>query len=215
MTNNITVVIVNFNTPVYLQETVESFKSHYPETPVLIIDNGSEKQSADVIDFLTARFNHISSLLLDENINHGPAMHRAVEETKAPYIFYLDSDTRTDHGGFLELMAEKLEKDKKNYGIGKIRKINKRGFKDSNGFPVPLTPFMMIKKEHYESLPQFIHHGIPVIWNFKEAQRRGLKLINFPIEEYIYHKGRGTAESFGYNLGWRGKMDYILNKLGL
>ncbi len=215
MAKNITVVIVNFNTPIFLRESVKSFKYYYPETPVLIIDNGSDQESADTINSIQSEFNHVDSLYLEKNINHGPAMHRAVMETDSPYIFFLDSDTRTDYGGFLELMMEKLKSDEMNYGIGKIRKINKRGFKDSNGFPVLVTPYMMIKSKPYETLPPFIHHGIPVIQNFNEAQKRGFKLIDFPVDEYIHHKGRGTAGSFGYNLGWRGKMDYLLNKLGL
>jgi hypothetical protein len=42
----------------------------------------------------------------------------------------------------------------------------------------------------------------------------GYILKSFPIENFIDHRWRGTASRFGYGLGWRGKIDFVLNKLG-
>jgi hypothetical protein len=47
------------------------------------------------------------------------------------------------------------------------------------------------------------------------AARNRMTLVDFPVEEYIVHKGRGTAARHGYRLGWRGKLNFVMNRLGL
>jgi hypothetical protein len=108
-----------------------------------------------------------------------------------------------------------IAEEKQVYAVGEIIKVNDRGFKDEQGFDVLITPYFLVKKEYYNNLPPFIHHGQPTIHNFKKAEQEGLKLIDFPISEYIHHHWRGTASRFGYGLGLKGKLDYFLNKLGL
>lgn len=214
MKNYVTVVIIHYNTPELLSETISSFRVYYPDVPMLVIDNGSDETHVQQLELLQQTYS-TEVIYLPENIYHGPAMDYAVDKVKTPYIFFLDSDTRTEHGAFLEKMVSELDQDGNNYGIGKRKKINTRGFTDKNGFYALSTPFMMIAKKHYNSLPAFIHHGIPTVRNFKQATEMGLNLLHFPIEDYIYHKGRGTAEKFGYGLGLRGKLDFILNKMGI
>ncbi len=50
--------------------------------------------------------------------------------------------------------------------------------------------------------------------NFIAAYQKGYEIKSFPIEDFIDHKLRGTASKFGYGLGWNGKIDFVLNKLG-
>ena len=66
----------------------------------------------------------------------------------------------------------------------------------------------------YETLPPFVHHGLPVLANMRAAHARGLRVAPFPIADYVWHKGRGTAARFGYGLGWRSRLDYLLHRLG-
>jgi hypothetical protein len=67
----------------------------------------------------------------------------------------------------------------------------------------------------YRQLPPFIHHGLPVLGSCAEAESRGWRVEDFPVDQYIEHLGRGTAERFGYGLGIKSRLEYVLHRLGL
>ncbi len=213
---DITTVIVNYQTPDLLKAAVQSFKTFYADAEVLIIDNGSKDQneSKDAINDLRQQFQNIQAVFLKENIFHGPAMDIAMRSyISSDYVFFLDSDTKCKKEGFLEEMVS-LFNSEQVYGVGEIIKANKRGYKSENGYKVLLTPYMLLDVKKYLTLRPFIHHGQPTINNFINASELGYELRNFKISEYIDHLWRGTASRYGYGLGWKGKVDFILNKLG-
>lgn len=212
---DITTVIINFQTPDLLATAVSSFKKEYPYMDLLILDNGSEDNSLEVIKDLEKQFSGISVIELEQNIYHGPAMDLICKKyIKSEFVFFLDSDTETKKGGFLEKMNSMFNTEKV-YGVGEFNVVNKRGFKSNSGLTILQTPYMLLRTEIYNHLAPFIHHGQPTLFNFKSAQEEGYELKEFRISEYIDHKWRGTADKFGYGLGWRGKLDYVLNKLGI
>jgi hypothetical protein len=99
--------------------------------------------------------------------------------------------------------------------VGRIITVNKRGFPSDKGIGVLSTAYMMLRRNMYFSLPPFEHHGQPSLKNFIAAQKKEYVLKSFPIENYIEHHWRGTASRYGYGLGLKGKMDFVLNKIGL
>lgn len=212
----ITIVMVHYRTPDLLQVAVETLFDHYPNVTLWILDNGSGMESVDLLlkqyeeRYATLRIHRFS-----ENVFHGPAMDYALRKlVQTPYAFLLDSDTEVKRGGFLEEMTGQFE-DSSTYAIGSLMRVNSRGFKDDRGIEIPLTPYFMIRADRYTEYPSFIHHGQPTLAHFSEALKKGEKLLNYPIEQYIDHKWRGTASRFGYQLGWKARFDYLLNKLGL
>lgn len=217
MINNLTVVVINFQTPDLLKTAVESFRYFYPQEKILIIDNGSKDNSKDAIKLLAElNIKQTKTIFLDKNIYHGPAMDMAIKSVQDEYIFFLDSDTVTHKHGFLESMINLLSIAEKNYGIGWRNIVNKRGFITSKeGVPITRSAYMMLKRNLYFLFPPFIHHGLPVLQNFTEAHSCEYSILQYPIEEYINHIGRGSASRYGYNLGIKGKIDFALNKLGL
>jgi len=214
---NVTAVIVNYQTPLLLEDAVVSFKTFYPSVNLLIFDNGSLDNSSEVIENLQKKFpDSIQTHYESKNIFHGPALHKSISElVKSKYCFFLDSDTVTKKHGFLEKGLDILSSKNKNYALGRMIKTNERGFKDPEGIPIIVTPYLLIKTEPYAEFPPFIHHGQPVLHNFKEAQKREMNLIDFPMHDYIDHLWRGTASKYGYGLGLKGKFEYLLNKMGL
>ncbi len=216
MNDSVCTVVINFQTPDLLLTTVNSFRKFYPDSPLLIIDNGSKDDSVTVIKEIKNKSEqNTQTIFLKENIYHGPAMHLAVQKINQKYIFFLDSDTETFKGGFLEQMIATLESSDKIYGTGRFLTVNKRGFQVKKGISFPAPAYMMIKKELYNYFPPFEHHGMPVLKNFVSALKQGYNFKEFPIEDYINHLWRGTAGKFGYGLGLKAKLDYILNKFGL
>lgn len=215
---NITTVIINFQTPELLTVAVNSFKTYYPKAPLLIIDNGSRDEgvSKTMIEKLSLDHEKVKSHFLGKNIYHGPAMDLAIKElVHSELTFFLDSDTETKQSGFLEEMEALCFSDDQIYGVGEITRSNKRGYKAENGEQILLTPYMLIRNDVYRSLKPFIHHGQPTLHNFIDSKKKGYSLKNFHVSEYINHLWRGTASRFGYGLGIRGKIDYILNKMGI
>lgn len=215
---DITTVIINFQTPDLLDTAVRSFKDIYPSEKLLIIDNGSKdgKASSNLIKVLCEEYSYTKSVFLDSNIFHGPAMDLAIKKyVETKYVFFLDSDTETKNCGFLEKMLEICSSEKKIYGVGEIAKANKRGYKSETGNEILLTPYMLINTHIYKTLSPFIHHGQPTLHNFTDASDKGYELRHFKVSDYINHLWRGTADRFGYGLGFRSKLDYILNKLGI
>lgn len=209
----VSIVVVNFQTPDMLETAVRSFSRFYPEIPLLIVDNGSQDASRDVIGRLCGDLGPVAAVLLDENRYHGPAMDLALRRLESDYVFFLDSDTETRRRGFLEEMVAACEPDDV-YGAGKVVHVNRRGFAEPSGIPVLVSAYMLVDRTIYLELPPFVHHGLPALQNFRAAREAGYRLVDYPIDEYVDHFGRGTAERFGYGLGLRGRIDYLLNKLG-
>jgi len=215
----VTTVIINFQTPDLSERAVVSFRKYYPDRPLLLIDNGSRDHSVTILSRLHRESPKTITLLLNKNnLHHGPAMDQALRQLESAFVLFLDSDCAVLQGGFIEPMLEALSGKQECYVIGQRTFMNKRGFDVSGG--ADSTPYirpicMLVKRELYLSLPPFERHGTPCLANMRAARERGLELLHFSIEEFIDHKGRGTAGRFGYNLGWKGKWNYLLNRFGL
>jgi GT2 family glycosyltransferase len=211
-------VIINYKTLDMTNRAVVSFRKYYPSVPLLLIDNGSNDESADALRSFSRRNPEAIHLIENKrNLHHGPAMDQAIRHMQSPFVFIMDSDCEVYNGGFLETMSAMMAGESAAYAIGKRVFMNKRGYDVSEERAV--TPyirpmFMLIDRDRYFSLPPFQHHGTPCLANMTAAHRRGFKLIDFPVEEYVRHDGRGTAGKYGYGLGWRGKLNHLFNKIG-
>ncbi|MFT4603694.1 MAG: GT2 family glycosyltransferase [Rhodothermales bacterium] len=206
--------IIHYQTPDLLQQAVESFRRHEASAPLLVLDNGSNDGSAQLVASLPDRFDGLSVKMMQENCFHGPAMDLVLKEAREDCVFFLDSDTITHKGGFLEPMAAQAAAPDQ-WACGQVTRADSRGFASDVGTPVPVSAFMMINRALYCGLPPFIHHGLPVLQASQAARARGLTVADFPVEQYVEHLGRGTAERFGYGLGWRSRLNYLMHRLGI
>lgn len=212
----ITVAFVHYKTPDLLERAVRSFKSFYPEVPTVIFDNGSGKSSSDLIHRLTQEYApSLQARFSEVNLYHGPAMNRLMKLITTEFVFFLDTDTVTRRGGFLEGMCEIFDRSDRIYGVGPVLTVSKRGFRASQGIRVVASAFMMLRVRDYHLFPPFEHHGMPTMKHFNAAVTQGYELADFPTREYVHHFGRGTAIRYGYGLGLKSKADFLLNKLGL
>ncbi len=215
---DLSAVIVHYQTPELLKKAVESFKFYYPEIPLVVLDNGSDSKVVDQVEEWIGSQSNTQWVRLPNNMYHGPAMDFAARQiVKSKYVFFLDSDTETKMGGFLECILERLESDEKNYAAGMLNRVNKRGFSTNkpSGEIILQTPYMVVKRALYVQFPPFVHHGQPTLQNFREAWLKGFQLVEYPMSDSIDHLWRGTARKTGYGLGWRSKLEYVLNKIGV
>lgn len=218
MLSDVTAVIVNYNTPDLTRRSVESLRRFYPTLGLLIVDNGSDAATLEVLHALRDR--HAATTRLhrnDRNLFHGPAMDQAIRMAGTAYAFVLDSDCELTRPGLLEELLRVASTDDRIYAIG-----HKIGM-DGRGFDCPLTdeaiayirPYcMLLRKEIYCALPRFVHHGAPCLENMRAAVAQGYRLKDFPVLDFVIHEGRGTAGRFGYHLGLRGRLNHALHILG-
>jgi glycosyltransferase involved in cell wall biosynthesis len=201
-----------------LKVAIQTLRTKYPQLSLLVVDNGSEDGSINyLLDLQKNDFKNTKVIFNKTNFHHGPAMDQAIRYVSSPYILFLDSDTETFQQGWIELMIELIEKDINNYVVGKKVYMDKRGFDMLNsemGIPYIRPICMLVRRELYLKLPPFIRHGTPCLSNMRTAAQKNYGIIDFPVDKYINHHGRGTASRFGYQLGWRGKLNYILHKMG-
>ncbi len=215
---DLSAVIIHYQTPELLKKAVESFNNFYPVTPLYIVDNGSDLDIVIQVQEWIGKQLNTQWIRLPNNIYHGPAMDFAARKiVKSKYIFFLDSDTETKQGGFLERVVDLLESDEKNYAVGMFNRVNKRGFSTNKltGQIILQTPYMVLNRTLYLQFSPFIHHGQPTLQNFREAWLNGFQLVDYPMNNSIDHLWRGTARKTGYGLGWRAKLEYLLNKIGV
>jgi hypothetical protein len=135
------------------------------------------------------------------------------------FVLFLDSDCEIFKEGFIEQMVALARATPHSYAIGKLIWMDRRGFdlpaRTSGAIPYIRPICMLLRRDIYLTLPKAERHGTPCLSNFREASRRGFLLLHYPVEDYVHHKGRGTASRFGYQLGWRGLLNYALHKMKL
>jgi GT2 family glycosyltransferase len=212
-------VVINYRTPGLTRRLVETLRNHYPNLPLLLIDNGSKDESAEILRGYCENGEGLTKLVSnDYNLHHGPAMDQAVKLVEREFILFLDSDCEIVKGGFVEEMIRCADADSRCYAVGRMTYKNRHGFDTTRSEKTfrYINPFCMLMRKHlYTTLPPFVHHGAPCLHNMREAALRGYSLIDFPVLDYVSHKGRGTAQQYGYGLGLKGKLGFVLSKLGI
>jgi hypothetical protein len=216
---SVTAIIINFQTPDLTRRAVMSFRSLYPSLPLLLIDNGSVGDGAHLLRQIAGDAGGPTEILFNSaNLHHGPAMDQALRHITTDYALFLDSDCEVTAGGFVEQMVAALREADHHYAAGKKVFLNDRGFdvpSSTTAHPYLRPICMMVKRPLYLGLPPFQKHGAPCLNNMIAATAAGFALVDIPIEDHIRHEGRGTAARFGYRLGWKGRMNHLLNRFGL
>lgn len=217
-TSDVTAIIINYRTPDLTLRSIRSFRAAYSTLPLLTIDNGSGDDSAGLLAEVCSHSRGDMRFIANRsNIHHGPAMHQAMTEVTTPFVLFLDSDCEVMQNGWIEPMREALAQSSIHYCVGRKIHMNKRGFDTDDPRAIEyIRPYcMMVKRELYFGFPPFRRHGAPCLQNMIVAREKGFALIDFPVEEFVRHEGRGTARRHGYALGMSGRINHLLNRLGL
>jgi len=215
--DQITAIIVNYKTYELTRQAIWSLSGHYPELPVVVVDNNSEDGSAEALQSLASSIPGVQVNLNEKNKHHGPAMEQIARTVvNTPYFLTFDSDALLYKPGLLEAMLAAMEEE--TYAMGHQIWLNEKGFKTGEagkGFPY-VHPFCaLFRTAVYRSLPPFEKHGSPCLTNERAAFTAGWKLSHFPAKSYVFHRWRGTVEKTGHLLGLRSKWEFITHKLGI
>lgn len=176
----VTIVIVNYNTPDLLKACVESIRKFYPTVEIIIVD-GSEDDSVS----RAMRSDYTFTMPVGFNMGHGPGMNFAIRACETDFVLLCDSDVTIDKAGVIE---EMLKIPPYAYGIGQVVEVNEHGGNVEKGIRYLHPHFALINRDAYHLFPEFINHGAPLLATMKKRPY----VVNFPVGDYITHKGRGT-----------------------
>ncbi len=208
-------VIVNYGTPDLTRRAVWSLLSLYPDLGILVIDNASPDDSVALLSEEFQRSRAVRLLVNESNVHHGPAMDAGLRALEHDWILLFDSDAMAYRRGLVEGMMD-TARIHSSYMVGELCFVNESGFNvDSQkaGYPYVHPKCALVRRSAYLNLPPFERHGAPCLANQKAANAAGLALTHFPVDDYVFHHGRGTVDAHGYGLGWRSRAAFALRRL--
>jgi|GEM_PF-1106301 len=211
-TRHIEVAIANYRTTDLTTRAVWSLRSAYPTLPITIVDNGATAASVAQLQALADEAGFLTLIPRDDNLHHGPSLDLVIRQGRAEWILLFDSDCILFRGGLLEAMLA-LPDAPGAYMIGGGVLVDDMGYTLTPEFP-PDTPThryihpkcALVRRADYGTLPAFEKHGVPCLANERAAAERSLNLVDFPVDQFVYHMGRGTVERNGYGLGVKGRL---------
>ncbi len=100
----ISVLVLNFNTPLLTQKLIDSLAEHAADDilEIIVVDNGSDAamRFQPTAGRLTPRVWH-----LNHNLGFGPAVNLAAQQARAPYLLLANSDCLVRDGVVSEMLT--------------------------------------------------------------------------------------------------------------
>lgn len=154
----LTVVVPSYNVEKYLRQTIESFldESIIEKIEVLVVDDGSQDQTAKIAMEYQTRFPNSIRLISKENGGHGSTINRGIYEASGKYFKVVDGDDWVNTEDFVELV-KKLQNCDSDYIVTNYYEVN-----DNTG---ELTPrnYPMLKREgawEFEEIARKVQMGM-------------------------------------------------------
>ncbi len=165
----LSVVIVNFETPIHTIQCVESLYRNRSTFPfeIILIDNGSRDGSVDEI---RSRFPEVVSIETGENLGFARAKNLGINNARGQYILLLNSDTKILDNA-LDRMLAHLESDASIGALGP-RQLDGHG-------KLQLS---------WGAFPTFVSEI------FRKVLHHRLSLDDFRIRDYLEEKYAGSNE---------------------
>ena len=109
-----TVVIPNYNGKKYLADCLSSLERAEKERPaVIVVDNGSQDASAQEAK---EAFPWIRLICFPENRGFDAAVNEGIRESRTPYVFLLNNDTKV-RPGCISAMEARMEQEKELFSV--------------------------------------------------------------------------------------------------
>jgi glycosyltransferase involved in cell wall biosynthesis len=89
----VSIICLCYNHEKFVQEAIESvLHQTYPNIELIVVDDGSTDNSADVISKLVSNYPSVSFLRLEKNIGYCKTFNRALAQTRGDFIIDLAAD---------------------------------------------------------------------------------------------------------------------------
>ncbi|MCL4366985.1 glycosyltransferase family 2 protein [Patescibacteria group bacterium] len=105
----ISVIIVTFNSQVAIKKCIQTLLSFYPHSPIYIIDNNSTDETVNIVK----KFSQVRLIQSMENLGFSKANNLASESIQTKFVCFLNPDTVLLNKQNLINLAEDLEQNEK------------------------------------------------------------------------------------------------------
>lgn len=190
--NNLTAIIVSYNTCDLLQAAYESLRRFYPLMPVVIVDNSDLTNPC----YRYARkiaYGPTRCVSNNGNFGHGPGMVLGISCVETEYFLLMDSDTEMYRSDVLEGMMEIATPEI--YGVGQIMQVDFDGMNCIQGVAYLHPYFALVNKKVYQKFSPIINHGAPMLSAMIDLnENMKYNLNSFPVTDHVRHHERGTRK---------------------
>jgi hypothetical protein len=206
--NNLSILTVNYNTPDFIFNLINSIRNEDKNIEINIIDGSDYRliERGDIIVEINNKLkkelieaNNINHYSFGYNIHHGPGMHIALSRIiRSKYVLIIDSDCWLEKNS-LEYIISYLST--KNFTAAGLKiDVNSAGINVNKGYKYIHPSMMVINKYKYnKSLYNFELHGAPCLkFMLNTPDEELIKIDN--IKKYISTIKRGTRNHFGMGL---------------
>jgi GT2 family glycosyltransferase len=153
MKKDLTVVIPNFNGKDLIAGCLDSLqKQKYKDFEVIVVDNGSEDGSVDLI---TNKFPRVTLIPLEKNTGFAHAVNVGIKKADASYVFLLNNDTELDPDCLLKLITVAKEKKDVGFVTAKFLDFNDRAKIQNATDQIDVVGHLIIKGENRKDSPEF------------------------------------------------------------
>lgn len=188
---DITGVVVNYCTPVEINNAVTSLIKHHKEMPIIIFDASPYRSPGQqMCAKLASQYANVTHLHTGKNIGHGPGLDMAIKLVDTRLILIFDSDIVVNETPINEMLSVMNENDI--YGCGAVLTTNSTGVNAATGIDYLHPYFALIDKAKYLKYRPFVNHGAPLIATMNQLHEKGVKVANVELKGYVHHIGRVT-----------------------
>jgi len=112
--NKVTVIIPNYNGAHFMASCLEKLKAQtYKAFDVLVVDNGSEDGS---LDLMRDQYPEIPVIALKKNTGFSGAVNIGIRKAKTPYVILLNNDTEPEPG-YVGALMKAIGRSKKIFSV--------------------------------------------------------------------------------------------------
>jgi glycosyltransferase involved in cell wall biosynthesis len=195
-------LMVSFRAKGVADTAYRSVRKFYPKMRLVVVEgSGAEHECRRHFNALEKSDPNLVVLRYEYNVGHGRGMHIGMTTAQSDYVFVFDSDMEMVKGGVVESMLKRMNKG--TWGAGKLVYVDDVGFNTEpteEAIPYVHPYAMVVNRLRYMSYMPFTNHGAPsirVMTNIKERGFSGKALVDFPVDHYIRHEGKGTRSLHG------------------
>ncbi|MBD5359292.1 MAG: glycosyltransferase family 2 protein [Bacteroides sp.] len=144
MNNKVSIITPAYNASRFISQTIDSvIKQSHPEWEILIVDDGSKDNTAEIIAEYSAKDPRVK-LIKQENGGSAAARNNALRNASGKYVCFLDADDLWDPN-FLESQIKFMTDNKAHLVYASYRRMNEENQEI-------LKPFIVPDKVDYKGL---------------------------------------------------------------
>jgi len=176
---------------------------------IILVDDGSEDQTTEVLGFLESKFDKVRVIHHEKNRGYGGALRTGISQCRFEYIFYTDSDAQYDAREIRSLISKMKEGvDVVNgYKIRRedhfYRKIIGRIYHHIANFmfKIPIRDvdcdFRLMRKSIFDVVQLESNSGVICLEMIKKITDAGFTFVEVPVHHFWRTSGKSQFFNFG------------------